>query len=57
MQGQDTGISISMRRRRHEMSPLDMTFMAAVVFAMYKIIDLAIVWYRKEEDDEENEML
>lgn len=45
------------QERRREMSPLDMTFMAAVVFAMYKIIDLAIVWYRKEEDDEENEML
>lgn len=26
------------------MSPLDMTFMAAVVFAVYKIVDLWIYW-------------
>ena len=36
---------------RHNMSPLDMTFMAAVVFAVYKIVDLWIYWERRDETD------
>lgn len=33
------------------MSPLDMTFMAVVLFAVFKIVQLWIVWeLRKEED-------
>ena len=43
MQGQDTEISIS-TRRRYDMSPLDVAFMAAVVFAVYKIVDFWIAW-------------
>lgn len=31
-------------RRRYEMSPLDVAFMAAVVFAVYKIVDFWIAW-------------
>ena len=31
------------------MSPLDMCFFGAVIFAMVKIVDLAIVWYKEEE--------
>lgn len=32
------------------MSPLDMTFMAVVLFAVFKIVQLWIVWeLRKEE--------
>lgn len=38
------------QERRHEMSPLEVAFMAAVVFALYKVVDLWIVWGR--DDDE-----
>lgn len=30
------------------MSPLDMCFFGAVIFAMVKIVDLAIVWYKED---------
>jgi hypothetical protein len=32
------------------MQPEVVAFMAAVVLAVYKIIDLAIVWYRNQEE-------
>jgi len=34
------------------MSPLDMTFMAAVVLAVINIIRFWIVWERRYDDDE-----
>lgn len=33
------------------MQPEVMAFMAAVVFAVYKIVDLAIIWYRQEDEE------
>lgn len=32
------------------MSPLDMTFIASVVFAVFKIVQLWIVWELKREE-------
>lgn len=32
------------------MSPLDMTFMAVVLFAVFKIVQLWIVWELKREE-------
>lgn len=32
------------------MSPLDMTFMAVVLFAVFKIVQLWIVWEIKREE-------
>lgn len=29
------------------MSPLDMCFFGAVIFAVFKIIELAVVWYKE----------
>ena len=32
------------------MSPLDVALMAAVVFAVYKIVDFWIAWERRDEE-------
>lgn len=32
------------------MSPLDMCFFGAVIFAVIKIVEFAIIWNKKEEN-------
>lgn len=51
MQGQDTGI-LNSTRRRYDMQPEVVAFMAAVVLAVINIIRFWIVWERRYDDEE-----
>lgn len=33
------------------MSPLDVAFMAATAFAVFKVVQLWIIWERRDDDD------
>ena len=34
------------------MQPIAMAFFGAVIFAVIKIIEFAVVWYREQEEDD-----
>ena len=39
------------------MQPIVVALMASVCFFLYKIIDLAIIWYSETEEDDELEII
>ena len=44
-------LSIAHIGRRYEMQPIVMAFFGAVIFAVIKIIEFAVVWYREQEEE------